>query len=52
MKSFYVDIRACVRVEMAARDLYPVNIGLRQGCEMSPMIVLYIYIWCDARDKC
>ena len=32
VQSFYVDRRACVRVENDASEWFPVNVGLRQGC--------------------
>ena len=37
-QSFYVDSRACVRVENDASEWFPVNVGLRQGCVMSPWL--------------
>ena len=36
LESFYVDSRACVRVGNDVSDWFPVNVGLRQGCAMSP----------------
>ena len=36
--SFYVDSRACVRVGNDVREWFPVNVGLRQGCVMSPWL--------------
>ena len=42
---FYVDSRACVRVGMDASELLTVNVGLRQGCVMSPCC---LYIFCIA----
>ena len=36
MQIFYVDSRACVRVGNHASEWCPVNVGLRQGCVMSP----------------
>ena len=38
VQSFYVDSRACVRVGMDVSEWFPVNIGLRQGCVMSPCL--------------
>ena len=38
MQSFYVDSRACVRVGNAVSEWYPVNVGSRQGCVMSPWL--------------
>ena len=35
---FYVDSRACVRVGMDVSEWFPVNVGLRQGCVMSPWL--------------
>ena len=35
---FYVDSRACVRVGNDVSEWFPVNIGLRQGCVMSPWL--------------
>ena len=34
--SFYIDSRACVRVGNDASEWFLVNVGLRQGCVMSP----------------
>ena len=36
VQSFYVDSRACVRVGNDVSEWFPVNVGLRQGCVMSP----------------
>ena len=36
VQSFYVDSRACVRVGNDVSDWFPVNVGLRQSCVMSP----------------
>ena len=33
---FYVDSRVCVRVGNDVHEWFPVNVGLRQGCVMSP----------------
>ena len=30
------DSRACVRIGMEVSEWFPVNVGLRQGCVMSP----------------
>ena len=38
VKSFYMNSRACVRVGNSASDWFPVNVGLRQGCVMSPWL--------------
>ena len=38
VQSFYVDSRACVRVENDVSEWFPVNVGLRQGCVMSPWL--------------
>ena len=44
--SFYVDSRACVRVGKDVSEWFPVNVGLRQGCVMSPWLFnVYNYIW-------
>ena len=37
-QSFYVDSRACVRVGNEVSEWFPVNVGLRQGCVMSPWL--------------
>ena len=44
VQSFYVDSRACVRVENDVSEWFPVNIGLRQGCVVS-MHGCSMYIW-------
>ena len=36
--SFYVEGRACVQVGMSMSEWFPVNVGLRQGCVMSPWL--------------
>ncbi len=36
--SFYVNSRACVRVGNGISDWLVVNVGLRQGCVMSPWL--------------
>ena len=38
VQSFYIDSRACVRVENDVSEWFPVNVGLRQGCVMSPWL--------------
>lgn len=38
VKSFYVSSRACVRVAGETSDWFTVNVGLRQGCVMSPWL--------------
>ena len=38
VSSFYVESRACVRVGKDVSELFPVNVGLRQGCMMSPWL--------------
>ena len=37
-QSFYVDSRACVRVGNDVSEWFPVNVGLRQGCVVSPWL--------------
>ena len=38
VQSFYVDRRACVRMGNDVSEWFPVNVGLRQGCVMSPWL--------------
>ena len=38
VQSFYIDSRTCVRVGMDVSEYFPVNVGLRQGCVMSPWL--------------
>ena len=38
VQSFYVDNRACVRVGNEVSEWFPVNVGLRHGCVMSPWL--------------
>ena len=35
---FYVDSRACVRLGNDVSEWFPLNVGLRQGCVMSPWL--------------
>ena len=45
VKSLYVGSKACVRVGNEVSEWFPVRVGLRQGCVMSPWLFnLYIYI--------
>ena len=44
MPNFYVDSRACVRVGNDVSEWFPVNVGLRQSCVMSPWLFnVYIH---------
>ena len=55
VQSFYVHIysRACVRVGMDVSEYFPVNVGLGQGCLMSPWLLnVDMYGWCCARGEC
>ena len=38
VQRFYVDSRACVRVGNEVSEWFPVNVGLRQGCVISPWL--------------
>ena len=38
VQSFYVDSRVCVWVGNDVSEWFPVNVGLRQGCVMSPWL--------------
>ena len=38
VQSFYVDSRACVWVGNYVSECFPVNVGFRQGCVMSPWL--------------
>ena len=38
VQSFYVHSWACVRVGNDVSEWFPVNVGLRQGCVMSPWL--------------
>ena len=38
VQSLYIDSRACVRVGNDVSEVFPVNVGLRQGCVMSPWL--------------
>ena len=38
VKSFYESSRACVRVGDSVSEWFPVRVGLRQGCVMSPWL--------------
>ena len=44
---FYIDSRACVWVGNDVSEWFRVNVGLRQGCVMSPWLFnVCIYGWC------
>ena len=38
VQSFYVDSRACVQVGNDVNEWFPVNVGLKQACVMSPWL--------------
>ena len=38
VQNFYVDSRACIQVGNDVSEWFPVNVGLRQGCVMSPWL--------------
>ncbi len=38
VKSSYMNSRACVRVGNDVSEWFPVRVGLRQGCVMSPWL--------------
>ena len=38
VQNFYVDSRACVRVGNEVSEWFQVNVGLRQGCVISPWL--------------
>ena len=38
VQSFYIDSRVCVWVGNDVSEWFPVNVGLRQGCVMSPWL--------------
>ena len=43
MQSFYVDSRACVLGVNDVSEWFPVNVGLRHSCVMSPrMFIIYM----------
>ena len=44
VQSFYVDRRACVRVENDVSEWFPVNVGLKQGCMISHGCLIYVYM--------
>ena len=49
VQSFYVDSRACVLVGNDVREWFPVNVGLRQVCVMSPWL-FNAYMDCVVRE--
>ena len=50
VKSLYVGSKACVRVRNEVSKWFPVRVGLRQGCVMSPWM-FNLYIDGVVRDK-
>ena len=38
MPRFFIDSRACIRVGNDLSEWFAVNVGLRQGCMMSPWL--------------
>ena len=51
VKSLYVGSKACVRVGNEVSEWFPVRVGLRQGCVMSPWL-FNLYIDGVVRGKC
>ena len=52
VKSFYEGCEACVRVENEESEMFKVNVGLRQGCVMSPWLFnLYMDGDSDKEDE-
>ena len=51
VKSLYVASKACVRVGNEVSEWFPVRVGLRQGCVMSPWL-FNLYIDVVVRGKC
>ena len=45
-------MQACVRLCLDMSEWFPVIVGLRHGCAMSPWLFKCIYIWCGARGEC
>ena len=46
VQSLYSDSRACVRVGNDVSEWFPVNVELRQGCEMFHGCLMYIWmVW-------
>ena len=52
VKSLYVGSKACVRVGNEVSEWFPVRVGLRQGCVMSPWLFQSVYGWSGKRGKC
>ena len=42
-QSFYVESSECIQVGNDVSEWFPDNVGLRQGCMMSPWLLMYIY---------
>ena len=38
IKSLYVSVRSCVRINSLKTDWFDVHCGLRQGCVLSPLL--------------
>ena len=40
VQSFYIDSSSCIRVGNDVSEWFPVNVGFRQGCVMSPWLFI------------
>ncbi len=50
IKSFYVEVSACVRISGEISEHFEIKVGLRQGCHVS-MAVQYLHGWCYERGE-
>ena len=53
VKAFYVNCRASVRINGQESESFPIDVGVRQGCVMSPWLFNVFMDWVmkEARER-